>query len=269
MWSCSFRGLTGDIALEVSEPGSPVALLAAALFESWGPPADPEPALRYRLQCDARQVIRDGEIIATVQAELDLVPVLELDLYNQMIAHATGHWVLHGAGLVLGGRAIVLSGPSGAGKSTMTLGLIARGAHYLSDEYVALGPAGVRGVTRSLAFDEAPAAPVPADFELVHYPLRTATGLLDQPVYRPPATVRAAQPVPLGALVLLRHAPAEAPGLRPISGSEALLQLWEQTMNRSDAALAVATATLRACPVRELVTRDVDGGCRALEELIR
>ncbi|HUH05371.1 MAG TPA: hypothetical protein VML75_25415 [Kofleriaceae bacterium] len=269
MWRCSFRGLTGDVALEVSEADSPVARLVAELFASWGPPVDPEPALRYRLQCDARQVIRGGEVVATVATELDLVPVFELDLYNQMIAHASGHWVLHGAGLVVDGRAIVLSGPSGAGKSTMTLGLIARGAQYLSDEYVAVGPDGVRGVTRALAFDQTPAAPVPPDFALVHYPLQTAAGLVDQPVHRPPPGARAVQPAPLGAVVLLRHAPAESPGLRPISGAQALERLWEQTMNRSDAALAVATATLGACPVRELVTRDVDGGCRALEELIR
>lgn len=268
MWSCAFRGLTGDVALEVSDAGSPVARLAADLFASWGPPADPGPALRYRLDCEALQVVRDGQVIATVDTELDLVPVFELELYDRMIAGAREHWVLHGAGLVIGGRAVVLSGASGAGKSTMSLGLLARGAEYLSDEYVAIDARGVRGVSRSLAFDDAPVAPVPAGFELVHYPLRVGGEVVDRPVHRPPSACLAAQPARLGALVLLRHAPEELPGWRPMRSAEALARLWEQTMNRGDAALAVATATLAACPVRELVTRDVESGCLALEELL-
>jgi hypothetical protein len=268
MWTRTFRGLTGDIALEVSDGASVAAQVAATVFDCWGPPRDRAPSLRYRLQCDSLEVVRDDVVIATVEHEVDLVPVFELDLYHQLIAGATAHWVVHGAGLVLDGQALVLSGPSGAGKSTMTLGMLGRGATYLSDEYVAIGTDGVCGISRALAFDTAPVAAVPAALQRVDYPLRVGGALVNQPVYRPAAAVCAAAPAPLGALVVLRHAPLDSPGLHAISSAFALQRLWEQTMNRSDSALAQATRAIEHCPVYELVTRDVEGGCRALEELL-
>ena len=48
--------------------------------------------------------------------------------------------LLHGAGLVVGGRTVLLVGPSGSGKSTLAAGLVGAGADYLGDEAAALGP---------------------------------------------------------------------------------------------------------------------------------
>lgn len=48
----------------------------------------------------------------------------------------SGRAPVHGAGILLGGRALVLAGPSGAGKSTLALAAARRGLPVLSDDTV-------------------------------------------------------------------------------------------------------------------------------------
>jgi hypothetical protein len=249
----TFRGLTSDVEVEVTDPASETAALAARLFASWSPAAgDPNP-LRYRLRCAEMAVDRDGARLRGVDREIDLVPVMELDLYQQLIARATGWLVLHAAGIVEDGRAVVLAGESGAGKSTATLDAVADGAGYLSDEYVAIAPDGtVVGVRRPLAFDGPPARPVPAAFERVDYPIRGVDGDRVDRLYAPPEAARCIS-APLARICLLRRAPDEPSGERPLSAGAALPRLWGCAMTRDPARLAMASELLRTAAVVDRV----------------
>ncbi len=128
------------------------------------------------------------------------------------------------------GRALVMPGPSHAGKSTLTLALAEMGAGVLSDEYAIVDPATgwvsawPRAVRR-----------------------RRADGGLDRvPTPEPPRT-----PVPVGLVAFVRHRPAEAGELRPITAAEAVLGLLDNTVSaqlRPETALTAALAVARAAP---------------------
>jgi hypothetical protein len=55
-----------------------------------------------------------------------------------LAATLRGFEVLHAAGVVLGGEAVLLAGPPGAGKSSLAAALLRRGGRLLSDDAVAL-----------------------------------------------------------------------------------------------------------------------------------
>ncbi len=263
----AFRGLTRDVEVEISDPSSEVAAVIAAMMASWRSPRGDRQPVRYRLTCgEAPSATRDGVDLGPIAAEIDLIAVFEGDLYRQMPALAEDAWVLHGAGLVIGGDATVLVGPSGAGKSTTTLGALIAGAGYLSDEQLAIDLAGrVTGARRPLAFDQAPVVNPPASFTRVRYPIRRAGdgARVENLLYAPPAESLCDE-APLARLVALRHAPDEAPGLRSIAGGEAFARIWSQSLATSHELLAIATALAARVELVELVTRDVAGAARDL-----
>lgn len=79
--------------------------------------------------------------------DLDLVVVERPDravrrllwhVNSEVIRGAGNHLLIHAAGAVLGGTAVVLPGPMNAGKTTLVAGLVRDGFQYLTDELVAL-----------------------------------------------------------------------------------------------------------------------------------
>lgn len=240
------------------------------------------PILRYRLDDDPDPALlgweptqpalfRDDEPIYWSPHPPNLGRVFELDLYAQLVARAEGLLVLHAAAFVIGGRAVVLAGDSGAGKSTMTQAFLERGAGYISDEYVGIDASGlVQGIPRPLTpTDGVLPATIPAGFRAAGYPLRLARSkdLIEYGFLQPPHVVH--EPVPLAALIVLRHAPAEPPGATPLSSGQALLRVWHCAYRTGVEAMTVAERLLASYPVHELVTRSIDGACADLERLLQ
>jgi hypothetical protein len=131
--------------------------------------------------------------------------------------------VFHASGVVLGGRAVVLTGPSGAGKSSVALALRRRGADLLADDVVAVG----RSDEVVLAHPGAPVASVDAA-EAAR--LRAARVEAGDPVLggsRRETMVGVAplaEAAPLGAVfVLERGADAGEPRFEPIDDPRLLL----------------------------------------------
>jgi len=261
----SFRGLTRDVEVDISDPSSEVAVVIAAMMASWRKPRGDAPPVRYQLTCGPRPTVtRDGVDLGPIAEELDLIAIFEGDLYRKMPALADHAWVLHGAGLVIDGAATVLVGPSGAGKSTTTLGALIAGAGYLSDEQLAIDSAGrVTGARRPLAFDPAPIIEPPPSFRRVRYPIRRGGARVEDLLYVPPAA-QLRDEAPLARLVALRHAPDEPPGLRAIASGEAFTRIWSQSLATSHELLALATSLAARVELVELVTRDVAGAARDL-----
>lgn len=133
---------------------------------------------------------------ATVAPGCEAVSDLLRGLAASML-HAEGGVVMHAAGLVLDGVALLLVGPSGAGKSTALRST--RGATCLADDHVAL-------------------VPRPEGWFAWGLPGGTAAGIApsDSSAY------------PLGAIVRVRRgAPGSSPGFQLLRGASALFALRE------------------------------------------
>lgn len=211
--------------------------------------------LEYELDADDHPVLRRaGRVVRSCPVAIDLVAVLELDLYRQVMARAAG-LLLH-AGAVVGadGRALVFAGRSGAGKSTLVRGLLARGLAYLTEECVALEPGACRGLARALHVDDDGVA-MPPGFTAGEYPIRQAGGEVRVTrLFHPPEPMIWRGPARAAAVVTIEHAAGATPALEPLSGGEALALLWPAVFRPDQAALADAGPALDGVARYHLLT---------------
>lgn len=194
--------------------------------------ADAPAALHYELERDAwPQLRRDGSVVTRRTEDDDLVPALELDLYQQVISRSRGLVVHAGAVVGANGAAVVFSGMSGAGKSTLVRGLMSRGFRYLSEECIALR-AGRRcaGLARSMHVDDERVA-VPPEFSSTPYLLRGRDGLR---LFHPPEARVWRGEARTAAVFVIEHADDAGDTLRELSSGELLVALWPMVF-RQDA----------------------------------
>jgi hypothetical protein len=284
--SHAFRALALDVRVEV-DPALPGEIAEAVWgltatyprrdeLGAAGEGASPR-VRRYALRAEPLCLLRDGVSCAPAEAPTDLLLQLEIELLHDVTTSVPPGWLLHAGAVALASRAahadraIVLVGASGAGKSTMTLGLVARGARYVSDELVLIDGARVSGLARPIGFDPPFARALPAGFRRFEHPAPEPTpGAGRAVMVHPPepAIVRGA--IELGAIVALRHAPAEPPSLTRLAARDALAFAWAETRRKDADGLTRALAALAALasvPAYALVTRTIDEACAALESL--
>lgn len=174
-----------------------------------------------------------------------------------------GLYMVHAAGLALGGRGLLIAGASGAGKTTLALTLLRAGFGFLGDDTIILD-----ADAKALAFpDEIDITPQTARFfpeleSLTHDP---APGeppkhsfCADQ-VYAAPTCW---QCVPM-ALIFPTHTPAPASLLSPMPADQALLHLacnvLRTEQKTSQAHLTALAALVTQCRCYRLATgRDFD-----------
>jgi len=232
------------VAVGITSKLSALAPALDAVFRTYADAAS-APVIAYTLEhTDWPRLVRDGELVARHDEEVDLVPALELDLYAKVMARARG-LVVH-AGAVVGARgdALVFAGQSGAGKSTLVHALLARGYRYLTEECVALrGGERCAGLARSLHVDDPAVLPLP-DFIVEDYTLRGRTGLLRTRLFQPPEERIWRGEARAVALVVIDHAPDAADTLRPLTGGELLTALWPVVFRRDAQAVSDAAAGL-------------------------
>ena len=147
MWSLRFQALT--IVVEFVADSEAVVPGLVAILGSY-PRSDRAPVLTYSIHqnpsndseatatAPTHKILRNGDVVDEAARRIDVPSILERDLFQQCIAHATDCVVLHGAAIAFDEVALVMAGPSGSGKSTLTRALLAEGAEYLSDECVAI-----------------------------------------------------------------------------------------------------------------------------------
>jgi len=149
-----------------------------------------------------------------------------------LAARAQGLVALHGAGLALGTRGVLLAGPSGAGKSTLTLQAALAGFDVVSEDSIYVAPRSLRatGVANFLHLrTDAPAGLSAAQARrIVASPLITRrSGVRKFEVdLRTSKLGLARKPVRLVAVALLSPARAkDGRLLRRVSGAKALAEL--------------------------------------------
>jgi serine kinase of HPr protein (carbohydrate metabolism regulator) len=230
--------LTVDDELGISE-------LAAFLIDAYEP-TDAPPAIAYHLHDRLMTAVdRYDDPVADVS---DLVPLFELDLYQQVAERAPPGWLLHAATLEKGGRAYVFAGPSGAGKTTLTLGLMQRGWRLVTEEMTLIDRnLSVRGLARPIHADRA--SDLPASWRTNDYPVR---GTAQNVLAHPPIEQRVSEPLRLAAIVAIGHAKDSETRVTPMSAHAALRRLWLATLRKDEAGLAAAVSILCATNVLEL-----------------
>lgn len=263
----TFRALTTNVTVDV-DGDVPAAHLVQALLRSYPPATTTE--LQYHLRATA--LLRDGEPLR-LDDPRDLVPLFEMDLYEQLGTRAAPGWLLHAAAFDVAGRALVLSGASGAGKTTLALGLASRGLRLLSEEVVWIDRAGtVRGLPRPLHVpaDSPQRARIPRDWEQLPYPMhaRDGTPRVDMLVI-PPGDAFQHEPLPLHAIVRMGHGPDWRVHLTRSAPHVALPRLWDRSLRQDDSGLEAATEVLRTHGSYELSSTTEREALELIEPLLK
>lgn len=237
------------------------------------PPALGEPTLRYVLDVARAIVFRNGEELAAGFAAASFAPYFERDLYDVVIERAAPSLLVHGAVVVRDGVAILLFGASGAGKTTTCRALVARGARYVTDEIAAIdAESRARGLPRPLSLGPASPPHDPAAHALrghmgsYRFVARDGSNV-EAPLFALSAECVVHEPVPIAAIVHLRHDPNAPEGGRRLSSAEALPLLWAERLRTHPGELELAITLLQRVSAFEVVTRSVEGAVRDIDAL--
>ncbi len=245
-----FAALTTPVELVVDDELG-ISELAAFLIDAY-PETDEPPAIAYHLRAGVMVAVdRYEDPVADVR---DLVPLFELDLYQQVAERASPGWLLHAAALEKAGRAFVFAGPSGAGKTTLTLGLMSRGWRLITEEMTLVDrELMVRGLARPIHADRA--SDVPASWRTRDYPIR---GGAKNILAHPPIDQRVLEPLPLAAIARIGHAPDAVARCESLAAQRAITRLWDATLRKDDDALAAAVALSARARIVELMSSSVE-----------
>lgn len=176
--------------------------------------------------------LRRDQIVFRDEAE---ATARTLDRITEIIVsglEAAGRLAIHGAALIHGSSAVIISGPTGSGKTTLALGLFQRGLPLLSDEMAVIAPDGdVLPYRRSLHIRPGTTQLLP-DLDLLLRAVPFDSGA-EQKWSLTPARLAEAWPdrpadaSPLGHVLLLddRPSPARSARLSPIPAAVAAVEL--------------------------------------------
>lgn len=220
----------------------------AAVFRTYAESGE-IPAVSYRLVVeDVPTVRRSDGWMKRCEAVVDLVPTLEMSLYEAVTSRATG-LMLHAAAVAgVDGRALVFPGVSGAGKSTLMRALLSRGFAYVSEECVAIAADGTCvGLARAMHVDDAMLA-MPPGGSCEPYVIRTATGTQTSRLFHPDPQRVWRKPAAVAAIVCLDHGDDASNQLQALGVGATIARVWPMVLRqRVDDALAVS-ATLARIP---------------------
>lgn len=211
--------------------------------------AEGRPDVHYRIATGGGgfSLWRDDLLVGESPDIGGLLYLLDSDLVVRLQSMRRDLLFVHGAVVIDGRGAHVLTGRSGAGKSTTCWGLLHRGFGYLSDELapIRLTDLAVLPFPRALCTKREP----PAGFPLPPGAAATSRGF-HVPVARMPSSGPLA-PRPLRSLLFVAYrAGRPAPALRRVSSAEAATRLYPNVLNAlahdDDAMRGVARAASAA-----------------------
>jgi hypothetical protein len=219
-------------------------------------------------------LVARGDVVTASRTKPSmLLRHLVWSINRQVIDVASDRGVLlHAAGAVIGGMAIVLPAQMQAGKTTLVTGLLDRGAAYLTDEAVRLtDDLEVEGFPKPLSIDRGSWG------LLSHRRPRLPPSLMDYHASQwhvPPSSFASvARAAPLGAVVFPRYerdAPTDLRVVRPAEALERAVRSTFATTERVPAdKVRKLAALLSAVPCYTLTSGSLDEACAAILNLPR
>ncbi len=172
----------------------------------------------------------DGELLEQCADASQLLPTVEVTIYNLLHSIHDKLTVIHSAALQRGGSTLMLVGQSGAGKSSLALEAFRQGWTYRTDEITVTDGHQLWGIARAIQFEPKPVGTslppllAKADTESCQW-LDQELGLLCQPLHEVPAIDL--PPAALEDVTLVFLHSGHATELTPVNGVEALLRLHQ------------------------------------------
>jgi hypothetical protein len=235
------------------------------------PPPPAPPPLRVDHGHEWRYVVRYGGEPVLGTSVLDIaITVLLWHVNAEVVRRSTPRYPLvHAGGVVSHGVAVLLPAPPESGKTTTVAGLLRAGFGYLTDEAVAVDPAGLLAhpYPKALSID-AGSWEVLADLRPPH------SERVSGQWHVPPTQIRAdavAGPAPVRFIVTPRYQEAAPTRLQPISRAETLMTLADSTFNFQDEParnLSVLARLVATADCYRLTIGDLDSAVRLVTELV-
>lgn len=232
----AFRNRT--LSLEGHEEA--VRFAAAAFRELAAPaPAKVNQHAQVWLRDEGARVVFDGTEIGIECPEDDSEKSTSAfyatrDVFARFAASDPSVWAVYGAAVRCGAQALFICGPTTAGKSILATHLLARGAQFYGDEIVVIDRATgyTGGMRRGMMIRERGLAWLPSDAMRARCSaspdlIRTPTGCLWYAVEPDALAGRstAAEPAPLGGVVILSGERVEVSALERVPPTVAALEV--------------------------------------------
>ena len=204
------------------------------------------------------EVSLDGAPVSAPANRLDAVDRLVASVNTECVRGAPDLVALHAGAVTIDRATVLLPGVSNSGKSTLTAGLVAAGAGYLSDELALLDPATQQVIPypKSISLDRGSFELFPDQRPALH-PSFERTPLTRWHV--PPDEFGAlGRPGPVVAVVAPRHTPGASTSLDRIGGRQALDLLLANSFDFAPAGEAGFRALVRLA--RQVPTYRLEAG---------
>ncbi len=149
-----FRCGTGGVDVLTSEDDL-MELLPTLIPEYWRPEWDVPATTRLALgRSSSGWVLCEDQYVIDRATPADLPGTLEFALARALLRSCGAEAHLHAAGILVGGRALLIVGPSGSGKSSLALQMARCGYPLLTDDFILVhGHGHVSGLRRYLKLD--------------------------------------------------------------------------------------------------------------------
>jgi hypothetical protein len=268
-----FRTLEYDFAVRSSHAG-----IGRFIDEMYSPSAIPgQPAVWYSIRHDLtgrtpHALYVDRECLTRSARPARVMAYLTWHVNRCVIDTGSRFVLLHAAAAARDGVAVLLPAAMEAGKTTLVAGLVRRGFQYLTDEAAAIEPDSleIEPFPKPLSIDPGSWSVLPELRPVVES--STAAYLEEQwqvtpKVMRPDAI---SPRVPVDLVVFPRYDAGSATVLEPVSRSEALVSMMQQTFHfHRDGRrnLEVLGRLVGASSCWRLVASDLDEACDAIGRL--
>lgn len=219
--------------------------------------------------------VNDRLLFAPTRQE-QILPYVEWAMNWEVPRVMPDYLQLHASSLEINGRGVIFPGDSGHGKSTLALGLLARGARYLCDEFAMIH-------AESLELHPYPRAlclkrPAFAVAERLGIPVSRSQsylkGIKGYVSFINPLTIRGnavGRACPIEHVIFPKFARGAVPSLTAMTRAECAFELHRLCFNLFGCrkpSIDVLSRMIRGAQCHRLVSGDIDDTCQLVEDLV-
>jgi len=223
------------------------------------------------------EIWADGAMRFMVWQGSDVLPHVEWAINWQLMLYLPRFFEIHASVVEIDGQGVMFPAAPQSGKSTLALGLLSRGARYLSDEFALIDPETLQlhPYPKALCLKEGSFG-VLDDLGLHRERRRVyVKGKKGRVAFVSPTRFgreRVGIPCPVRHILFCRYRDGVRPSVSPISRAEAVLRLNEQSFNFLKfrrRGVTLMSDLVRSATCYELTAGDIEPTCELVETLVR